>query len=334
MTGPVSAHRAAKAIDVDAIPVIDVGGLASGSEAEVAAQMLAAAQGTGFVYIRTHGVAPALIELVFALGRRFFAADQAAKDRYAVNRWHRGFIRQGEATMYKGARPDLKESFIWGLEEGGLEQGAGDRPNAHGIPPNQWPAFAPAMREALNAYFGAVHQVGWGLMRAFAVGLGVDAGTFVRSIDHPTSRGSLVWYPPQPPDQTPEAGTEQYGVAPHTDWGCLTLLCQDNTGGLEVQGRDGVWVTAHPIEGTYVVNVGDLLARWTNDRFKSTPHRVVNRSGRERLSCAMFVDPNRDTVVAPVVGPGAVARHAPVTCGDYVQSRLDEAFAYRKKPSV
>jgi isopenicillin N synthase-like dioxygenase len=187
------------------------------------------------------------------------------------------------------------------------------------------------MRDVLPEYFAATHQVGWGLMRAFAIGLGVDPSTFVRSISHPTSRGSLVWYPPQPAEQTPEAGTEQYGVSPHTDWGCLTLLSQDNAGGLEVQGRDGAWVTAHPIEGTYVVNVGDLLARWTNDRFKSTPHRVVNRSGRERLSCAMFIDPDRDTLVAPVVPDGEAARYAPVTCGDYVQSRFDAAFAYRKK---
>jgi isopenicillin N synthase-like dioxygenase len=187
------------------------------------------------------------------------------------------------------------------------------------------------MRDVMCDYFTAVHQVGWGLMRAFAVGLGVDAETFTRSIDHPTSRGALVWYPPQQADQTPEAGTEQYGVSPHTDWGCLTLLYQDNTGGLEVQGRNGEWVTAHPIEGTYVVNVGDLLARWTNNRFKSTPHRVVNRSGRERMACATFVDPNRDTLITPVVAAGESALFTPVTCGAYVQSRFDEAFAYRKK---
>ncbi len=326
MTANASVHRAAKAIDISAIPVIDVAPMAAGNGAAVAAQMLAAAQGIGFFYIRNHGVPAGLIDQVFSLGRRFFKGARSEKDRFAVNPWHRGFIRQGEATMYKGARPDLKESFIWGLEEG-----ASGGPNAHGIPPNQWPDFEPEMRAVLSAYFSATHAVGWNLMRAFAEGLGVSPETFVRSIAHPTSRGSLVWYPPQSAEQTPEAGTAQYGVSPHTDWGCLTLLAQDNAGGLEVQGRDGEWVTAHPIEGTYVVNVGDLLARWTNDRFKSTPHRVVNRSGRERLSCAMFIDPDRDTVVAPVVGDGEAARYVPVTCGEYVQSRFDQAFAYRQK---
>jgi len=326
MNAAGSAHRAARAITVDAIPVID----AAQPEDALAAAMLAAAQANGFFYIRNHGVPDALIEDVFRLARRFFAAPTAAKERIAVNPWHRGFVRQGEAKMYKGARPDMKESFIWGLPA----EDAQTAPNAHGIPPNQWPDFVPEMRAALEAYFAATHAVGWRLMRGFARGLGIDPATFVRSIAHPTSRGSLIWYPPQPPAETPEAGTEQYGVSPHTDWGCLTLLYQDSAGGLEVQGADGGWVTAHPIAGTYVVNVGDLLARWTNDRFKSTPHRVVNRSGRERLSCAMFIDPDRDTLIAPITAPGEAPRYAPVTCGDYVKSRFDAAFAYRQKSAT
>jgi isopenicillin N synthase-like dioxygenase len=125
-------------------------------------------------------------------------------------------------------------------------------------------------------------------------------------------------------------GADQFGVSSHTDYGCLTLLYQDDTGGLQVQGSAGAWLTAHPIHGSFVVNVGDLLARWSNDRFRSTPHRVVNRSGRARYSTGLFVDPNRDTLITPVVRPGEAARYEPVTCGDYLRSRLDAAFAYRK----
>ena len=101
----------------------------------------------------------------------------------------------------------------------------------------------------------------------------------MRSVDRPVSRGSIIYYPPQPP----EMGADQFGVSSHTDYGCLTLLYQDSTGGLQVQGRSGSWLTAHPIADTFVVNVGDLLARWSNDRFRSTPHRVVNRSGRDPI---------------------------------------------------
>jgi isopenicillin N synthase-like dioxygenase len=224
--------------------------------------------------------------------------------------------------MYPGSRPDLKESFIWGLDSA-IGRAS---PDGHGTPPNRWPDFVPGMREPLVDYFTMVNAVGWRLLRAFATSLGIAPDSFVRTISHPTSRGSIIYYPPLQDG----VADDQFGVAPHTDWGCLTLLYQDQTGGLEVRGRDG-WVSAVPIPGTYVVNVGDLLARWTNDRFRSTPHRVVNRSGRERLSCAVFVDPDRDTLIEPLTRPGEAAHYESVTCGVYVQSRFDAAFAYRQK---
>lgn len=318
------AHSAARSIDPDSIPIIDIGGLGHGSAATeaVGAQMLQAAETVGFFYVRNHGVAPALLDEVFAISRQFFTAAAEAKQSVTVNPWHRGIIGAGEAKMYVGSRPDLKESFIWGLDTATGQPG----PDAFGTPPNQWPEFLPSMRPALTRYFAEVNGVGWRLLRAFAVSLGIAPDRFVQTIARPTSRGSIIYYLPQPPD----LGEDQFGVAPHTDWGCLTLLAQDQTGGLEVRGRDGEWVSAVPIAGTYVVNVGDLLARWTNDRFRSTPHRVVNRSGRERLSCAVFVDPDRDTVISPVTPPGVAPHYEDVTCGAYVQSRFDAAFAYRQ----
>lgn len=312
----------------DTIPVIDISALIAGepgAEAAIGREMLRIAEDIGFFYIRGHGVPQTFIDEVFALSRAFFTAPAAQKQTVTVNPWHRGFIKAGEAKMYSGSRPDLKESFIWGLDNatGHAE------PNAQGTPPNQWPAFLPRMRPALTRYFAAANDIGWRLLRAFAASLDIAPETFVRSIAHPTSRGSIIYYPPQPPGMA----EDQFGVAPHTDWGCLTLLYQDPTGGLEVRGRSGAWVAATPIEGTYVVNVGDLLARWTNDRFRSTPHRVVNRSGRERLSCAVFVDPDRDTLITPVTREGETPNYPPVTCGAYVQQRFDAAFAYRQKPA-
>jgi isopenicillin N synthase-like dioxygenase len=303
------------------IPVIDIAPLGDGSHAglaHVAGEMLAAAEASGFFYIRNHGIDQALIDSVFAVAARFYAAPEVDKRSVTVNAGHRGFLKAGQATMQGATRPDLKESFIWGLDNSS---------DAHGIPPNRWPDFLPEMRPLLTRYFTEANEVGWRMLRAFAVAIGEPQDRFVRSIAHPTTRGTLIYYPPQPPD----LDDEQFGVSPHTDWGCLTLLYQDRTGGLEVRGRDGAWVAATPIPGTFVVNVGDLLARWTNNRFKSTPHRVVNRSGRERYSCAVFVDPDRDTVIDPVVRPGETALFEPVTCGAYVQSRFDAAFAYRQK---
>lgn len=323
------AHAAARQIDTDAIPVIDIARLADGSASglqHVATEMLAAAEATGFFYIRNHGIDQTLIDSVFAEAATFFRTPDDAKRQVTVNAWHRGFVKAGEAKMYAGARPDLKESFVWGLD---TATDAGE-PDGFGTPPNRWPAHQPTMRPLLDRYFTEANEVGWRMLRAFAVAIGEPADRFVKTIIRPTTRGTIIYYPPQPPD----LDDEQFGVSPHTDWGCLTLLYQDQTGGLEVRGRDGGWVAATPIAGTFVVNVGDLLARWTNNRFKSTPHHVVNRSGRERFSCAVFVDPDRDTLIDPVLRPGEPPAYAPVTCGDYVKSRFDAAFAYRQKATA
>ncbi len=311
-------YAEAASIAVDAIPIIDLTDLSDdgAAEARVGQQMLHAAETVGFFYIRNSRIPQALVDSVLRVSAGFFAEPAERKQAVAVNAGHRGFIRVGEAKMTGDAKPDLKESFVWGL----------DTPGPDGIPPNQWPGFMPEMREVLMAFFAAGHEVGWALLRAVARALDAAPETFLRSIGRPISRGSIIYYPPQPPDM----GADQFGVSSHTDYGCLTLLYQDTTGGLQAQGRAGDWIMAHPVPGSFVVNVGDLLARWSNDRFRSTPHRVVNRSGHARYSTALFIDPNRDTPIRPVVRPGEAARYATVSCGDYLRSRLDKSFAYRK----
>jgi isopenicillin N synthase-like dioxygenase len=166
------------------------------------------------------------------------------------------------------------------------------------------------------------------LLRGFAASLGLAPDFFAPRFAKPLARCSLIYYPPQPP----ESGSEQFGVAPHTDYGGLTLLSQDDTGGLQVRARSGEWMTAVPIPDTFVVNIGDLMARWTNDRFVSTPHRVVNASGRARYSVGVFFDPAFDTMIDPgELRPPGKPLHPPVTCGDYIVGRLDKAFSYRRE---
>lgn len=320
-------YAQAREIDVDAIPVIDLAGLAGDDDRslrDIADALTRAAEGTGFFYIRNHGIDQATIDAMFETARSFFALPLDEKQSVAVNARHRGFIRIGEAKMYASAKVDLKESFVWGLDV------APDDPDYLAgnkmIGPNRWPAALPEMRPQLVAYMDACNRLGIRLLRAFAVSLGIERDYFVRRYDRPISRGSLIYYPPQEPDM----GDDQFGVAPHTDYGCLTLLYQDDAGGLQVRGREGDWIMAPPIPGTFVVNVGDLLARWTNDRFASTPHRVVNSSGRTRYSVAVFVDPNHDTVIEPVVPEGDRAHYPPVTCAEHILGRYNKSFAYRK----
>ena len=191
---------------------------------------------------------------------------------------------------------------------------------------NRWPESLPRMRNLFNRFFTEMQYCGEQLLKAFALSLDIAPDYFIRHIDRPVSRAAAVWYPPQ----TPDLGDQQFGVSPHTDYGTLTLVQQDAVGGLQVRSRAGDWVTAPPIEDAFVVNVGDLLARWTNDRFQSTPHRVVNSSGQERISLALFVDPNWDMLIEPVVEVGETAHYEATRCADYVNERYNKSFGYRK----
>ena len=229
-------YATAKEIAAAAIPVIDMAPLHEGrreSAQRVAAELLAAAQAVGFFYVRNHGLSADLIARTDALARRFFALPLEEKRKVKVTPWHRGFIQVGEAKMYAGARVDLKESFIWGGEVGAQEAGGEAGQKMRG--PSQWPEAVPEMRATFNEYFAAANECGRVLLRGFAASLDLDLDHFSRRFDRPITRGAAVFYPPQPP----ELGEDQFGVAPHTDYGCLTLVCQDPIGGLQVQGRDG-----------------------------------------------------------------------------------------------
>jgi isopenicillin N synthase-like dioxygenase len=292
----------------------------------VAMAMREAAERIGFFYVANHGIPADLIARVFAAHRAFFKSPEEMKRRVTIDERHRGWLAVGQAKMYAGAKIDLKESFLWGLE-----LGLDDPDVRAGKPlmgPNHWPDFLPEMRPALYGYYEQALDCARRLLGGLAMSLGRSRDFFTPHFVKPLARGSLVWYPPQDPD----LGDSQFGVAPHTDYGGITLVVQDEVGGLQVLNKAGEWVTAHPIEGTIVINVGDLLARWTNNRFSSNAHRVINASGRERFSFAMFVDPNFDTIVDPrdLLDDPSQAKYPPTTCGEYILGRFNKAFAYRK----
>ncbi len=225
--------------------------------------------------------------------------------------------------MHDDAKADLKESFLWG------DQNAqGEVHNDHPLRgANQWPAFVPGLERSAMAFFVQAHDLAHDLMRGFALGLGLTEDFFIRTSDRPLSRASFVYYPQQPES----LGEDQFGVAPHTDFGVLTVLSQDDVGGLQIKNTDGDWIHAPPIEGTLVVNVADLLARWTGGAYPSTPHRVINASGRERLSLVLAYDPNPETLIdaREVPGTDPARVEPPITCGDYLLWRFKKAFAYR-----
>lgn len=317
-------YATARKTDAETIPVIDIMPLRDGSDpAGVTSALHAASRGLGFIYITGHGIPDRLIEEARRAAYGFFRSSADEKDRVRVSNSHRGWIGTGGAKMQDDAKPDLKESFIWGWEPTEGEPSDGHPLRGE----NRWPAAQPGFQEHAMAYFAAAHEVAHHLMRGFALGLSLEEDFFLKTAVRPLSRASYVYYPAQPE----EMGMDQYGVGPHTDFGVLTVLCQDDVGGLQIQDAQGDWIEAPPIPGSLVVNVGDLLGRWTAGAYKSTPHRVVNSSGRERMSLVLAYDPNPETMIDPrEVFTGEVqGAEAPITCGDYLIWRFGKAFKYR-----
>jgi isopenicillin N synthase-like dioxygenase len=195
--------------------------------------------------------------------------------------------------------------------------------------PNQWPdeALVPGFRATIEDYVVQMNTLARKMVTAISTSLGMRKDELDPYFEKPTTFLRLLHYP----TQRDEDGL--FGSAPHTDYGFITLLAQDDVGGLEVKNKAGEWVTAPPVPGTFVMNVGDILARWSNDRFVSTPHRVINRSGRERYSQPFFFDPSMDHTISalPVCVPrGEKPKYEPVVYRDYLMERIDKNYHYRK----
>ncbi len=319
------AYAQAKRIDDGTIPIVDISPLRSGENPQAVAQALhGASQGLGFIYIKGHGIPTPLIDAARQSAYGFFHGTEQQKQTVRISKQHRGWLAPGGAKMQDDAKADLKESFIWAIDDGG------QKPDGHALRgENQWPLWAPDMQAHAMAYFHQAHDVACCLMRGFALGLGREENFFLQSCTAPLSRMSYVYYPEQPE----ELGERQFGVGPHTDFGVLTVLCQDSVGGLQVEDINGEWLHAPPLADTLIVNVGDLLSRWTDGAYKSTPHRVVNSSGQERLSLVLAFDPNPETRIdaRDLFGPSHQAAQPPITCGDYLTWRFKKAFFYRNE---
>lgn len=303
------------------IPIVDIGPLIDGTDPEAVAEGLRrASHEVGFIYISGHGLDVSRLDEVRDTALSFFRAGAEDKAGVTINEHHRGWLAPGQSRMETDDKPDLKESFVWGSEGSG-------GPDSHPLQgPNRWPEDVPELAESAQWFSSSADAVARVVLRGFAIGLGLEADHFVATSDDPLSRASFAYYPPQADD----SADDEFGVAPHTDFGVLTILRQDEVGGLEVQTADGEWIAAPPVPDTLVVNVGDLLDRWTNGYYRSTPHRVINSSGQERLSLVYAFDPNAETMIdATTVLPQQQPAFPPITAGDYLIKRFARSFDYR-----
>jgi isopenicillin N synthase-like dioxygenase len=318
-----------------AIPVIDFGpafrGEPGGLEA-VADQVRRASEQVGFFYLAGHGVPQDVIDDAFAASREFHAMPAEEKARLALNQNNIGYLApnqsmQRASTVHKATRPNYNESFFI----------SHDRPADHpdviaGTPlrsANQWPEGHREMRGAMVRYFKTLEKVGDQILPVLARALGMPAdffAPFFASEPHVNLR--FLHYPPQETDDD-----EQFGQGPHTDNSFITILARTEVPGLAVRLPSGEWLQPPLIPGTFLVNLGNMMKRWSNDRFLSTPHGVVNDSGRDRYSIAFFYSPSIDALIECVpscTGADDPPHYPPAVYGDLVRAFYSANYFHQK----
>ena len=328
------------------VPVIDVSTLVTGppDRTRVASEIARACRDSGFFYIVGHGVDEGLQRRLEDASRRFFSQDVQIKMEIAMERggraW-RGYFPVG-AELTSG-RADVKEGIYFGAELPPDHPRVVDGTPLHGS--NLFPASVPELREAVLAYMDAMTQLGHALMKGIALSLGLEASYFAdRYTQEPLTLFRIFNYPGNPalPDDEP-----RWGVGEHTDYGLLTILKQDDTGGLQVK-TGGRWTAAPPIRGAFLCNIGDMLDRMTAGQYKSTPHRVQNVTRRDRISFPFFFDPNFDARIKPIVDPASTLAageradrwdHASLqdfqgTYGDYVLAKVSKVFPQLRRTAL
>jgi len=265
---------------------------------ELGRRMVDVCRTVGFFYIVNHGISGAGMSRMFELTRAFF--DLPMEEKMALSmaqskHW-RGYLPMQQIGNDPALKGNELESFhVW-------QEHAPDDPDViagkplHGITP--WPSRMPGMREEVLAYATEVTRLARDLVAIAALGLDLPESTFLRFFDKPMALLRLLHYPPQSPSSLEDG---RFGTRPHTDNGAFTLLAQDDVGGLEIRGPQGEWIGVPPVEGSFVVNLGEAMKVWTNGLLLATPHRVINRYGKERYSIPFFLNPSFDAVVAPIL---------------------------------
>jgi isopenicillin N synthase-like dioxygenase len=320
----------------DRIPVVDIAPLFGedpASKAKVAGEMANAASDVGFLYVKGHGMPDVLIERIRSQAAAFFALPLDIKQKYYIglSRAHRGYVPVGEERFYSAvaAKVDKKEAFDLSIE---LAEDDPDHILGYRLlGPNQWPREIPGFRADVYAYYQAVLELGHTLFGGFALALGLPESFFDAHLTKPPSQLRLIHYPANF-DIAAQAAQSDWGISPHTDYECFTIL-HATTPGLEVLNSAGQWIDAPPLPGAFVINIGDMLEALTNGRFVATPHRVRNIPD-ERFSFPLFCSLDYQTVIAPLpnfIGHDGVTKYPCYIAGDHLLAQTMKTFGYLRK---
>ncbi|PWY83362.1 oxidoreductase [Aspergillus heteromorphus CBS 117.55] len=313
-------------------PIIDFAPFYHGdseTRARLVEEIRSACEGLGFFQLCNHGIPVDLQDGILQQSQQLFRLPPEVKERYNRDndRFNRGYEPLRSQNFEKRSKGDLKEGFFLGrdlpLDDPVVQAGH------FGQGPNKYPAEVPdpaLFRATVDCYYDAALELAVDIMAVIAEMVGLDQQTLERLCHRPIATLRLLHYPPQPPD-APEL---ERGIGAHSDFGAITILLQDSTGGLQVWDRESSeWADVQPIPGAVVVNTGNLMMRWSNDRYISNLHRVINRSGHERYSVPFFFDGNADFVVECLPScreAGQPARHAPITVGAWMAGRYADTY--------
>lgn len=297
------------------IPIIDFENFATGDEAhrrKIAAQLDWAASEVGFMYVDNLGIDQTLLAEAFASSAAYFDQPRTEKERWTyIQDINHGYQGTGDQRLDPSVAPDLKEAFTM------------RDIHKNETKPELWPS--PDFLGTASRFFDEALRGSNIVMEAFAIALDLPIDFFRKCHYGQNVALRYLHYPVMEKEPT----EDQIGCGTHTDFGTITLLFQDDVGGLQIQGRDGIWRDAAYIPGTIIINTADLVATWTNDRYCSTPHRVKLMTGdRDRYSIAYFVDPDTTTPVSAFpscTSDDNPAKYPDTTAGAYVQKRIEDS---------
>ena len=305
---------------MSAIPVLDL------HAPDIETAFRNAYREVGFAYLIGHGITPVLRDALFAASKAFHALPEPQKREIEVDHSHRGYIPMAastdvNSTLAEVSKPNQSSSFMM------MREDAVASSDVYLSGPNKWPDM-PEFRTTLDQYHHEMCKLGHQMMQiAFRA---IEApSSAIKMFDTPTTWLRLLHYPPASamrPD-------DLYGSAPHTDFGALTFLATDEVGGLQVLSPKGDWIDVPPRADAFVVNVGDMLHRMSNGLLRSTPHRVINTTGRERYSCPFFYDPHVSATIEPLIGTQN-PKFEPLNFGAFLRSELEASYDAHKPSNV
>lgn len=316
------------------IPGLDLGPYMKGEPGaldKLASQLRYVLENIGFFYIENHGVPQDIIDRCFAASARFHALPMERKQAVKIDTHNIGYLglnqsMQKHSKVELARKPNYNESFFCKRERAPDDPAVLAGKRFCGL--NQWPEDLPGFREDVLAYHPELERLGKKILPIVARSLDLPADYFDRFFDPPHFSHRMLHYP-----QRDLSEPDQFGTGAHTDGSFLTFLIQNGVGGLQIRRTDGSWFDAPVLPGKYLVNSGDMMKRWTNDRYLSTPHRVLNTSGKERYSMAFFFDTNLDSTIACLPTCQSAdnpPKYPPIKYGEYLAEFADANYFHNK----